>query len=157
MQKTLILHCLLFLFRRTNAMPNEVAADKNVDELKLDKRLVRCGFEINGQIKVYENLAIVAKGTKYANSNSNTCEVSIANLDRDTRNYLLTECSPFNKNNKKKQFFIEVGRESYGYFRLFEGDFAYCALGQSINVKEDKPDDGKKKKKGKPKKTWALH
>jgi len=141
----------LSLFHRISNMPNQAAAEKNVDELVLDKRLIRVGFEINGQIKVYENLAIVAKGTKYANANGNTCEISIANLDRDTRNYLLTECSPFNKNNKKKQFFLEVGRESYGYFRLFEGDFAYCALGQSISVKEDKPDDGKKKKKGKQK------
>ena len=115
------------------------------DENALDERIIRVGFEVRGQLKVYENLAIICSGTKFANSTQNTCQISIANLDRETRDYLLTECSPFNKNNKPKKFFIDVGRKSYGVFRLFEGDFAYCALGQSINVKDDEKKEAPKK------------
>lgn len=107
---------------------------------QLDKRIVRVGIEVRGAIKVYEGMAITAKGTKYANANQNTCEIAIANLDAPTRDWLLTECSPFNKNNTPKRMYLEVGRESYGVFRLFEGDFAYCSLGQSVNVKEPAAD-----------------
>lgn len=121
----------------------------------LDERIIRVGFEIRGQLKVYENLAIIAKGTKFANANQNACEISIANLDRDTRDYLLTECSPFNKNNKPKKFFLEVGRKSYGTFRLFEGDFAYCALGQSIDVKDDEKKETPKKPSKKKKESGS--
>jgi hypothetical protein len=108
----------------------------------LDDRLVRVSIEIRGKLKVYDGLAMTAKGTKYANALQNTCEVAIANLDSDTRNYLLTECSPFNKDNKPKKMIVEVGRKSYGFFTLFEGSFAYCTLGQSCTAK---PDDSEKK------------
>ena len=103
---------------------------------KLDKRIIRVGFEIRGQLKTYDNLAIVASGTKFANANQNTCEIALANMDATTRDYLLTECSPFNKNATPKRMFLEVGRESYGTFRLFEGDFTYATLGQKSTVKE---------------------
>lgn len=103
---------------------------------KLDRRIVRVGFEIRGQLKVYDGLAVTANGTKFANANQNTCEIAIANLDGPTRDYLLTECSPFNKNRTPKRMFLEVGRESYGTFRLFDGDFTYATLGQKSTVKE---------------------
>lgn len=122
----------------------------------LDERIIRVGFEVRGQLKVYENLAIICNGTKYSNSTQNTCQISIANLDRDTRDYLLTECNPFNKNNKPKKFFIDVGRKSYGTFRLFEGDFAYCALGQSINVKDDEKKEAPKKPSKKKKESKSA-
>lgn len=105
--------------------------------LVLDKRIIRVGIEVNGQLNVFDGLAITAKGTKFANPINNTCEIAIANLDRDTRNYLLTECSPFNSNNKPKRFTLDAGRESYGVFRLYEGDFAYCTLGQSTKVQDE--------------------
>jgi hypothetical protein len=109
------------------------------DFVKLDKRIVKVGIEVRGQLKVYEGLAIKANGTKYASPTQNTCEIAIANLDRETRDWLLTECSPFNKNNTPKRMVLEVGRESTGTFKLFEGDFAYCTLGQKSDVKEEKP------------------
>lgn len=103
---------------------------------KLDRRIVRVGFEIRGRLKTYDGLAIVASGTKFANANQNTCEIALANMDADTRDYLLTECSPFNKNPTPKRLILDVGRESYGTFRLYEGDFVYATLGQKSTVKE---------------------
>ena len=86
---------------------------------ELDPRIVRAGIEINGVIKWYEGLAITATGTKYGNANQNECEVTIANLDKATRDYILTETSPFNANRKVKRMFVEAGRVSYGTSRIF--------------------------------------
>jgi hypothetical protein len=103
---------------------------------KLDRRIIRVGFEIRGQLKIYDGMAITASGTKFANANQNSCEIAIANMDATTRDYLLTECSPFNKNATPKRMRLDVGRESYGTFTLFEGDFTYATLGQKSTVKE---------------------
>ncbi len=89
---------------------------------ELDPRIVRVGIQINDQIKYYEGLAITATGTKYGNANQNECEVKIANLDKATRNYILTETSPFNLNKTPKKLIVEAGRVSYGTSRIFEGD-----------------------------------
>lgn len=89
---------------------------------ELDPRLLRIGIEIGGQLKLYEGLAMTASGTKYANASQNECEVKITNLDQATRDYLLTETSPFNKNKKRKILTVEAGRVSTGYSLVFMGD-----------------------------------
>lgn len=101
---------------------------------KIDPRIVRIGIEIDGQIKYYEGLSIYASGTKYANGNQNECEVKIVNLDKPTRNYILTETSPFNKNNTPKKLIVEAGRESYGTTRIFIGDIVVSGTPKTPNV-----------------------
>jgi len=70
---------------------------------EIDKRIVRVGIETNGAIKYYEGLNITANGTKYGNANQNECEVKISNLDKATRDFILTETSPFNLNRTPKK------------------------------------------------------
>lgn len=101
---------------------------------KLDQRLVRLGIEVSGQIKWYSDLAIWASGTKYGNENQNEAEFKIANLDRETRNYLLTEASPFNKNKSKKKIYLDVGRESYGTSRIYAGEIASATISQPPDI-----------------------
>lgn len=88
----------------------------------LDLRRVRAGIEINGRINWYEGLKIKATGTKYANPTQNDCTVVITNLKRETRDYLVTEASPFNTNPNPKRLILEVGRVSTGLSQLFIGD-----------------------------------
>lgn len=88
----------------------------------LDDRIVKVGIEINGELRVYSDLWVSASGTKFANPTQNECEIKVANLSRDVRDYLMTEVSPFNKNKTPKRIIIEAGRKSLGTFRLFEGD-----------------------------------
>lgn len=102
--------------------------------MQLDPRLLRVGVEINGQLKLYEGLEITASGTKYANANQNTCDVKITNLDEATRNYLLTETSPFNKNKTRKVLTVEAGRVSTGYALVFEGDMTSAVGGQPPDI-----------------------
>jgi hypothetical protein len=88
----------------------------------LDLRRIRIGIEINGRVNCYEGLRVKASGTKYANPLQNDCTVVITGLKQQTRDYLLTETSPFNANRTPKRLIVEVGRQSTGLFRLFLGD-----------------------------------
>lgn len=100
----------------------------------LDPRLLRISVEINGQLKSYEDLAMTASGTKYANANQNECEVKITNVDKKTRDYLLTETSPFNKNKTRKILRVEAGRVSTGYTLVFQGDITNAVGAQPPDI-----------------------
>ena len=101
---------------------------------ELDPRILRIGIEIGGQMKMYEGLAMTASGTKYANANQNECEVKITNLDQATRDYLLTETSPFNKNKQRKVLTVEAGRKSTGYSLVFSGDITSAVGAQPPDI-----------------------
>lgn len=88
----------------------------------LDLRRIRIGIEIDGQIRYYEGLRVKVSGTKYASPLKNDCTVAITGLSLATRDYILTEASPFNDNRTPKRLIVEVGRVSTGTFRLFLGD-----------------------------------
>lgn len=95
----------------------------------LDLRRIRIGIEILGQINWYEGLRVKVSGTKYANPLQNDCSVTISGLNEQTRDYLLTETSPFNSNRTPKRLIVEVGRVSTGVFRLFVGDITSAEPG----------------------------
>ncbi len=91
----------------------------------IDLRAIRVGIEINGKMQYYQALdgmRIKATGTKCANATQNQCQVTISNLRRETRDFLITETSPFNKSAKPKRLVLEAGRVSLGLFQLFAGD-----------------------------------
>ncbi len=100
----------------------------------LDPRLLRISIEVNGQLKSYEDLNMSASGTKFANANQNECEVKITNLDQATRDYLLTETSPFTKDKKRKLLRVEAGRVSTGYSLVFEGDITSAVGAQPPDI-----------------------
>lgn len=89
---------------------------------QLDPRLLKIGIEVDGKIKTYQNLAMHARGMKYANANQNECEVTIFNLDKSTQDYILTETSPYNQNRVQKLVTVEAGRVSYGTTKIYEGN-----------------------------------
>lgn len=89
----------------------------------IDQRILRVGIEVSGEIRWYESpLAITAKGSKVVSDTKNSADVTITNLSKAVRNYILTETSPFNKNKTPKKLIIEAGRTSTGTARLFVGD-----------------------------------
>lgn len=104
--------------------------------IEIDPRIVRIGIEVNGILKTYEDLNLKASGTKYANANQNECEVVITNVDKATRDFILSETSPFNGNRTPKRFIVEAGRKSYGYSRIYSGVVASAVPTQppDINV-----------------------
>lgn len=100
----------------------------------LDDRIVRVSLEIDGQLQTYDGLAITATGTKYANANQNDCEVKITNLAKATRDYIITQASPFNKNRTRKRLILEAGRKSYGTSTLFVGDVCSAVATQPPDI-----------------------
>lgn len=101
---------------------------------RFDPRIVRVGVEVNGEVRVYEDLDITVSGSKVANPIQNTCTVTISNLTRDVRNYLLTETSPFNANRTPKRLFVEVGRLGDGPSRIFTGEIVTSAPTQPPDI-----------------------
>lgn len=90
--------------------------------MAVDPRRIRVGIEVSGQINFYEGLRVRASGTKFANPLQNECQVTISGLSEATRDYILTEASPYNENRTPKRLILEVGRVSTGLFRLYVGD-----------------------------------
>ncbi len=101
---------------------------------QLDERIVRVSIEINGQLKVYENLWIRSTGTKYANPLQNEAEIQIANLSKADADYLMTETSPFNKNATPKKIILEAGKKSYGTTKIFEGNIGTVIPSQPPDI-----------------------
>jgi len=103
--------------------------------VNIDQRIVRVGIEVSGEIKWYESpMAITASGSKGATDTQNTCEVTVTNLSKDVRNYILTETSPFNKNRTPKKLYVEAGRVSTGVARLFVGDITASSPTQPPDI-----------------------
>lgn len=97
--------------------------------MKVDPRRIRVGIEVSGQINWYErdpetgrSLKIKVSGTKFANPLQNECTATISGLSTRTRDYLLTETSPFNSNRTPKRMIVQAGRVSTSLFQLFVGD-----------------------------------
>ena len=87
-----------------------------------DKRITSLGIQIGNKLKTYKNISFYATGTKFSNVNQGQAEVKILNLNRDERERLMTECSPFNTNPARKSVIIEAGVESTGTSVLYQGD-----------------------------------
>lgn len=100
----------------------------------MDPRIVRVSIEVGGQLKTFDGLAVVVTGTKYANANQNDCEVKITNLARSTRDYLVTEASPFNANGQRKRLIVEAGRASMGVSTVFTGDITAATVSQPPDI-----------------------
>lgn len=100
----------------------------------LDPRILRVGIEVNGRLKLYEGMDIKVSGMKYANPIQNECQVQISNLEKNTRDFILTETSPFNENRTPKRLIVEAGRVSTGTSRVFIGDITTATISQPPDI-----------------------
>ncbi|MEY0399708.1 hypothetical protein AB7W17_22745, partial [Providencia rettgeri] len=100
----------------------------------IDLRRIRVGIEVNDRLQWYEGLRIRASGTKYANPLQNECTVNIDGLNADTRNRLLTETSPYTKNQSPHRLILEAGRASTGVFRIYVGDIVSAEIASPPDV-----------------------
>lgn len=100
----------------------------------IDPRIVRLGIEVGGNIKWYEDLAIYAKGVKFTSPNQGQATITILNINKATREYLMRVANPFNRSEVKKSVVLEVGRESYGTTTLYTGDIFRVAPTQKPDL-----------------------
>lgn len=89
-----------------------------------DQRIVRVGIEIDGNSETFDNVRIDARGSKFRSAIMSTADIRIYNLTREHQQYILTRASPIIRAPAPLtpiNVTLDVGRESYGVFRLFEG------------------------------------
>lgn len=85
-------------------------------------RIVRVTIDIDGTIQEYTNVRIDATGTKFRSAQNSVCEIKIFNLTLENQQYIITKARPWQvKNLTPINVTLEVGRESYGTFTLFQG------------------------------------
>jgi hypothetical protein len=88
-----------------------------------DPRIVQVGLEIEGDFLIFKDLDIRITGSKFASPDMNVCTVKISNLTREQRNYILSKATPYAARGLTPiRMTVDVGRQSYGTFRLFEGE-----------------------------------
>ena len=90
----------------------------------IDLRVVQVGIEVDGNLKVYRDMKVIASGVKYANPLQNECTLAITGLSRDTRNSIIKEAKE-----KKSRLILEVGRQYSGLFTMFVGDIVSADSG----------------------------
>ena len=96
----------------------------------IDSRLLRVGIEVSGQMRFYDQLAITAQGTKFQSPNQGECTVTITNLEKSVRDFILTETSPFNLNPSAKRITVEAGRQSTGLNLVYSGNIFRSTVSQ---------------------------
>lgn len=101
---------------------------------ELDPRVVIIEIDSGGTTERFTDLSMSASGTKFANANQNECTIKITNLQKSTRNRLITETSPFNKNKKTARFSLYVGRQSTGTRLLYVGDITSAVPSQPPDI-----------------------
>ena len=98
---------------------------------QFDDRIVSVTIDIGGFSKTYASpFTITAYGMQYANELQDECDIIIENIDRETRDYILTEVSPFNKNYSPKFVTVKAGRKSYGTTTVYYGNIVTASLSQ---------------------------
>lgn len=100
----------------------------------IDLRRIRIGIEVEDQLHLYEGLRVRATGTKHANPLQNECQVVLNGLNARTRNFILTETSPFNANRTPKRLTVEAGREQAGLFTIYVGDIVSAEIASPPDV-----------------------
>lgn len=103
-----------------------------------DGRLMRLTLQLGARTVTFDQgFSIQASGRIFASDLPGTLEVRIFNLTRQNQNDVLTLGSPYVGSGRKRQAIsvsLDIGRESYGLFRVFEG-FAYqCGMTQPPDV-----------------------
>lgn len=106
--------------------------------MAFDPRLVKITFIDEGSTTVFEgDFAITVKGKKTANYVQNSADVTIANISKELRDSLAFKYKPENNMGGVQDrgfVFIDVGRESTGYFRLFEGNISMITVSDPPDI-----------------------
>lgn len=99
-----------------------------------DPRLVKVSITFEDGVHVYQDLMISARGRLLASAIASQCEVQIFNLNESHKNYILTQGSPYKFPRTLIPLSLEVGRESYGTFEIFNGQMLAGAATQPPDI-----------------------
>lgn len=100
----------------------------------MDNRLLKIDIEIGNEIRSYTDLEISASGSKSSNEIPNEFTISIANLNENTRNTILTENNVLDRQIQNKKVYVYAGRESKGYSLVYSGVIRIVTVSQPPNI-----------------------
>lgn len=101
----------------------------------VDDRVVKVSLNVKGQLKTYLSpMYISSTGKICANPLQSEILVKIANVSKDDQDFLLTACSPYNKDKTPKILILEAGRESTGTSIIFQGNISTCEPSQPADI-----------------------
>lgn len=101
---------------------------------KLDRRIIIIELQTPGGFKRYENMACEYTVSKTAGATMNEAEIKIANINKDDRDWIVTETSPLILPRKQKGVAVYAGYESSGVTRRFVGDIVSATVSQPPDV-----------------------
>ena len=76
----------------------------------------------------------MADSAKYTNGSIGECAFKIDNISKATRDFLVTQTSPWSLQRKYANISLSVGRQSKGTFLLFQGDATAANPTQPPNI-----------------------
>lgn len=92
--------------------------------MAIDPRIMQVNIQIGDREIIYNDLAISATGTKFSNANQGNAIITIANVDNDVRDFILTEGTPFlrDRQQARKRISVFSGRVSTGLSLVHTGN-----------------------------------
>lgn len=99
-----------------------------------DPRLVQVTLDLPNGPQMFQDLAIMAQGRIFASPIQNTCEAKIFNIKKETIDYIVTQASPLKTPRTPINMALDVGRQSYGIFRLFQGNVIAAEVTQPPDI-----------------------
>jgi len=101
-----------------------------------DNRIFDLTISLAGEIiaQYDQSFYIIATGTRYTNGNFGECAMRIDNISKIIRDYIITQTTPWANPRQNAQITLNVGRESYGTFQLFQGDMIGANVTQPPDI-----------------------
>lgn len=107
-----------------------------------DSRLVSVTLQLLTGTFTFKDLAILARGQSFASAQQGQCEVQIFNMTEAQKNQVLSQASPMllsqiNTSNGQivpVNMTVNVGRQSYGQFQIFQGNVIACGVTQPPDI-----------------------
>jgi hypothetical protein len=104
---------------------------------KFDPRILTLELEFDGNSVVYEGpMDISITGSKTVTAMQNSATVTISNLTKENRDYILSNCNQnLASNFRVRRARIMAGRESFGVWKVFQGDIVAASVSQPPDIK----------------------
>lgn len=100
-----------------------------------DNRLMTIQLTIEGQTITYDQeYYMVATGTRYSGSNFGECTLQLDNIAKSDRDFIIAKTTLWSLKQSLVQVVVNVGRESYGTFQLFQGTVVSANITQPPDI-----------------------
>lgn len=103
---------------------------------RFDPRVLTVEIEFESGSRVFAGpMSIRVGGSKTISSTQNQATITISNVSKDTRDYIMSNCNQaLAMNYKVRRVRVRAGRESYGQWNVFVGDIVSANVTQPPDI-----------------------